>query len=78
MFVNGDGEECIEQTWLGGETDTLGKDTVLPGMTRGCVTLTCVAGQMVVPFGKLVTQEEALSWSVGEEREFDLESGKFT
>ena len=47
-------------------------------MTRECVTLTCVAGQMVVPFAKLVTQEEALSWSVGEEREFDLENGKFT
>lgn len=55
---------------------------MLPGATLWCVTLTYVARQMVVLFAKLGMQEEVLGWPfferVGEEREFGLESGKFT
>lgn len=80
--ADGDRDKWIELRCLGGKTDTLGKDTVLPGVIRGCVTLTCVAGQMVAPFANLGMQEEVLGWlffeSIGEERECDLESGKFT
>ena len=40
--------------------------------TRGnmwvCVTLTCVAGQMVAPFAKLGMQEEVLGWLFFERR----------
>lgn len=74
--ADSDGKECAGLRFLGGRLDRLGKETVLSRTTRACLPLTCVAGQMVVPFAELAT-EEALGWlfreRVRKAREFGFE-----